>query len=79
MDGGKSVNVNFEDLDALKAALIKGEKEVSINDKRIVYRSTSELLEAIHEIEMRLLRANAKRGRIAPVARQILLNTRKGF
>jgi hypothetical protein len=79
MDGEPGMNVNVEDLDALKAALVKGEREVSINDKRIVYRSTSELLEAIHEIEMRLMRANAKRGRIAPVARQIRMNTSKGF
>ena len=73
------MNVNIEDLDALKAALVKGEKEVSINDKRIIYRSTGELIQAIREIELRLLRANAKRGRIAPVARQIRLNTSKGF
>ena len=73
------MNVSLEDLDALKEALIKGEREVSINDKRIVYRSVGELREAIREIETRLLRANAKRGRIAPAARQIRLNTRKGF
>lgn len=73
------MNFSTEDLDALKAALLKGEKEVSINDKRIIYRTTGELIQAIHEIEMRLLRSNAKRGRIAPVARQIRLNTSKGF
>jgi hypothetical protein len=73
------MEVSTEDLNALKEALIKGEREVSINDKRIVYRSVPELREAIHEIEMRLLRANAKKGRIAPVARQIRLNTSKGF
>jgi hypothetical protein len=73
------MDVSIEDLDTLKQALIKGEREVSINDKRIVYRSVPELREAIHEIEMRLLRASAKKGRIAPVARQIRLNTSKGF
>jgi hypothetical protein len=73
------MNFSTEDLDSLKAALVKGEREVSINDKRVVYRSVTELREAINEIEMRLLRANAKRGRIAPVARQIRLNTSKGF
>ena len=73
------MNVNIEDLETLKAALIKGEKEVSLNDKRVVYRTVSELREAIHEVEMRLQRANAKRGRIAPLARQIRLNTSKGF
>ncbi len=73
------MDVSTEDLTALKEALIKGEREVSINDKRIVYRSVPELREAIREIEMRLLRANAKKGRIAPAARQIRLNTSKGF
>lgn len=73
------MDVSTEDLTALKEALIKGEREVSINDKRIVYRSVPELREAIHEIEMRLLRAGAKKGRIAPAARQIRLNTSKGF
>lgn len=73
------MEVSVEDLTALKDALIKGEKEVSINDKRIVYRSVSELREAIHDIEMRLIRASAKKGRIAPAARQIRLNTSKGF
>lgn len=73
------MDVSTEDLTALKEALIKGEREVSINDKRIVYRSVPELREAIHEIEMRLIRASAKKGRIAPAARQIRLNTSKGF
>lgn len=73
------MDVSIDDLTALKSALIKGEKEVSINDKRIVYRSVAELREAIHDIETRLIRANAKKGRIAPAARQIRLNTRKGF
>ena len=73
------MDVSLEDLDALKQALIKGEREVSINDKRIVYRSIPELREAIREIETRLLRASAKKGRIAPAARQIRINTRKGF
>ncbi len=73
------MTVEMEDLAALKEALVRGEREVSINDKRIVYRSVAELLAAIHEIETRLLRANAKKGRGAPVARQIRLNTSKGF
>ena len=73
------MDVSIEDLDTLKQALIKGEREVSINDKRIVYRSIPELREAIREIETRLLRASAKKGRIAPAARQIRINTRKGF
>ncbi len=73
------MDVSTEDLTALKEALIKGEREVSINDKRIVYRSVPELREAIREIEMRLLRANAKKGRMALTARQIRLNTSKGF
>ncbi len=73
------MNVSDEDLTALKDALIKGEKEVSINDKRIVYRSVAELREAIHEIETRLLRSKAQKGRGLPAVRQIRLNTRKGF
>lgn len=73
------MDVRKEDLDALKEALIRGEKEIVINDKRVVYRSVSELREAIRDIEIRLLRANAKKGRIAPAARQIRLNTSKGF
>ena len=73
------MDVSIEDLAALKDALVRGEKEIVINDKRIVYRSVPELREAIREIELRLLKANARKGRIAPAARQIRLNTRKGF
>jgi hypothetical protein len=73
------MEVSTDDLIALKEALVKGEREISINDKHIIYRSVAELREAIHEIEMRLIRVNAKKGRIAPVARQIRLNTSKGF
>lgn len=73
------MEVSIEDLTTLKNALVKGEKEVSINDKRIVYRSVGELREAIREIETRLLRSAAKKGRIRPVTRQIRLTTNKGF
>ena len=73
------MEVSVDDLNALKDALVKGEREISINDKRVVYRSVAELREAIREIEGRLLRDKAKSGRIAPAARQIRLNSRKGF
>lgn len=73
------MDVSIEDLTALKDALVKGEREVSINDKRIVYRSVPELREAIREIELRLLKAGDKKGRTAPAARQIRLHTTKGF
>jgi hypothetical protein len=73
------MNVSEEDLTTLKEALIKGEREVSINDKKIVYRSVTELREAIYEIEIRLQRAKAQRGRGVPAVRQIRLTTRKGF
>ena len=73
------MDVTIEDLAALKNALITGEREIVINDKRIVYRSVPELREAIHDIEVRLLRAASKKGRIAPEVRQIRLSTRKGF
>jgi hypothetical protein len=73
------MNVSEDDLTTLKDALIKGEREVSINDKKIVYRSVAELREAIYEIEIRLQRAKAQKGRGTPAVRQIRLNTRKGF
>ncbi len=73
------MDVSVDDLTALKDALIKGEREVSINDKRVIYRPVPELREAIREIEERLLKAKMKSGRAALVPRQIRLNTRKGF
>ena len=73
------MDVTADDLNALKDALIKGEREVSINDKRVIYRSVPELREAIREIEERLLKVKMKAGRVASVPRQIRLDTRKGF
>ena len=73
------MDVKIEDLEALKDALVRGEKEVSINDKHIVYRSIPELREAIREVELRLSRKQRASGRKPAIARQIRLHTGKGF
>ena len=73
------MDVSLEDLVALKEALVRGEKEVSINDKRVVYRSVSELREAIREVELRMSRKLRASGRRPAIARQIRLHGGKGF
>lgn len=67
------------DLDALKAALAKGEKRVSFGDKTVEYRSVAELREAILAVERELERMNAATGLLPRAPRQIRITTSKGF
>lgn len=61
------------DLEALQAALAKGEKRVSFGDKTVEYRSVAELQAAIRSVE-----AEIARGQNTP-KRQIRVTTAKGF
>lgn len=62
------------DLEALQAALAKGEKRVSFGDKTVEYRSIEELQAAIRTVEAEIARSVG-----APAKRQIRVTTAKGF
>lgn len=68
-----------DQLSALEAALAKGEKRVTFGDKTIEYRSVEELKDAIRAVERGLAEQAAATGLIPPPARQIRINTTKGF
>lgn len=68
-----------DQLTALEAALAKGEKRVTFGDKTIEYRSVEELKDAIRAVERGLAEQAAATGLIPPPARQIRINTTKGF
>lgn len=58
------------DLQALEAALAKGERRVTFGDKTVEYRSIDELMAATREVKRALAGT-------APVKRQIRFNTAK--
>jgi hypothetical protein len=66
-------------LDALEAALVKGEKRVSFGDKTVEYRSVDELQAAIREVKRDLFEQAAATGLWPGAPRQIRITTRKGF
>jgi hypothetical protein len=66
-------------LDALEAALAKGEKRVSFGDKTVEYRTVDELKDAIREVKRGLMEQAAATGLIPGAPRQIRVTTRKGF
>ena len=66
-------------LDALEAALAKGEKRVTFGDKTVEYRSIDELTAAIHEVDVALHKDAVTTGLIPRAARQIRVTTAKGF
>lgn len=68
-----------DQLTVLEAALAKGEKRVTFGDKTIEYRSVEELKDAIRAVERGLAEQAAATGLIPPPARQIRVNTTKGF
>lgn len=68
-----------DQLTALESALAKGEKRVTFGDKTIEYRSVEELKDAIRAVERGLAEQAAATGLIPPPARQIRINTTKGF
>lgn len=61
-------------LNALEAALARGEQSVSYEGRTVVYRSVTELQNAILEVRRAL--ANAA---TTPPARQVRVTTSKGF
>ena len=61
-------------LDALRRALVTGERRVSFGDKTVEYRSVEELLAAMRAVEAEVARAAGTRP-----ARQVRITTGKGF
>jgi putative IMPACT (imprinted ancient) family translation regulator len=66
-------------LDALEAALAKGEKRVTFADKTVEYRSIDELQAAIRAVKRDLFEQAAATGLLPSAPRQIRVTTRKGF
>ena len=66
-------------LQALEAALAKGEKRVSFGDKTVEYRPVEELKDAIREVKRGLLEQAAASGLWPGAPRQIRVTTGKGF
>lgn len=64
-------------LDALEAALAKGERRVSFGDKTIEYRTVEELAAAIREVKRGLFEDAVATGLWPGVPRQIRVTTRK--
>lgn len=67
-----------EQLDALQAALAKGEKRVTFGDKTVDYRSVEELRLAIRQVQADLYRQSAATGLWPRAPRQIRVTTAKG-
>lgn len=65
------------DLDALQAALAKGEKRVSFGDKTVEYRSVEELQAAIRQVKRELFEQAVATGLWPGAPRQIRIHTRK--
>ncbi|MCR6496872.1 hypothetical protein LJB71_12030 [Thermomonas sp. S9] len=66
------------DLEALQAALAKGEKRVSFGDKTVEYRSVEELQAAIRQVKRDLFEQAVATGLWPGAPRQIRLHTTKG-
>ncbi|MEW6100633.1 MAG: hypothetical protein AB1666_15750 [Pseudomonadota bacterium] len=66
------------DLEALQAALAKGEKRVSFGDKTVEYRSVEELQAAIRQVKRELFEQAVATGLWPGAPRQIRLHTTKG-
>jgi hypothetical protein len=66
------------DLDALQAALAKGEKRVSFGDKTVEYRSVEELQAAIRQVKRELFEQAVATGLWPSAPRQIRITTTKG-
>lgn len=65
-------------LQALEAALAKGERRVTFGDKTVEYRSVEELRIAIRDVRRGLFDQAAATGLWPGAPRQIRLNTSKG-
>jgi hypothetical protein len=66
------------DLEALQAALAKGEKRVSFGDKTVEYRSVEELQAAIRQVKRDLFEQAVATGLWPGAPRQIRIHTTKG-
>ena len=66
-------------LQALEAALAKGEKRVSFGDKTVEYRSVEELKAAIREVKLGISEQAVATGLWPRAPRQIRVTTGKGF
>jgi hypothetical protein len=65
-------------LEALQAALAKGERRVSLGDKTVEYRSVEELQAAIRQVKRDLFEQAVATGLWPGAPRQIRLHTTKG-
>ena len=65
-------------LDALEAALAKGERRVTFGDKTVEYRTVEELEAAIKEVKRGLFDDAVNTGLWPRAPRQIRVTTRKG-
>ena len=66
-------------LDALEAALVKGEKRVTFGDKTVEYRTVEELKQAIAEVEAAMHKDAVATGLYPRAPRHIRVTTGKGF
>lgn len=66
-------------LQALREALAKGERRVSLGDKTIEYRSVDEIRQAITAVQAAMHSDAVATGLYPRAPRQIQLNTSKGF
>ena len=65
-------------LDALEAALAKGERRVTFGDKTVEYRTVEELAAAIKEVKRGLFDDAVNTGLWPRAPRQVRVTTRKG-
>jgi Tfp pilus assembly PilM family ATPase len=70
---------NRKQLEALQAALSRGEHRIAFEGKVVEYRSIVELKQAIREVEISMREDLVQVGKAAPYARQIRITTDKGF
>ena len=66
-------------LDALEAALAKGEKRVTFGDKMVEYRTVDELKAAIDVVKRDIFEQAVATGQWPGAPRQIRVTTGKGF
>ncbi|MDI6750501.1 MAG: hypothetical protein QMD73_10030 [Rhodocyclaceae bacterium] len=69
----------LEHLEALEAALAKGERRVTFADKTVEYRTVDELKDAIREVKRQLDRLDAQSGLWPKAPRHIRVTTNKGL
>ena len=68
------MSYSTEQLEALRRALVTGERRVSFGNKTVEYRSVEELLAAMRTVEAELARVADSRH-----TRQVRITTGKGF